>query len=121
MIEEPVAAGERRLGGGEILLEHRGGAALHRVLGAGNVADPRRIVDAREEGMDARGAPGKDRHRLELIPRIGGQHLCGRTAPVPCASSRLRRVLINDVGPDVTAFGRTSEVGLPTAHVAGVP
>jgi hypothetical protein len=40
---------------------------------AGEIATLRRIVDAGEERVHSRRAPGQDRDRLRLLPRIGRQ------------------------------------------------
>ena len=75
MVEEVLTPGQQIVADPEVLeqsfrreFDDAGGRA-------GCVADFRRVVDAAQIGMNAAGAPGMQRDRLQLVPRIGGQDL----------------------------------------------
>src|SRR6185437_6510470 len=64
MVEEPFAPGEHLIDDSEFLEEQLLRQALHHRLRIRQVADELRGVDAKEIGMDARGAEREDRDCL---------------------------------------------------------
>src|SRR5262245_56332149 len=78
VVEEEIAICQKVIGDLEQLEQVCGREFLDALFSAGNVADPRRGVDARQEGMNAARAPRHQRDRLQLLPGIVRQQSCVR-------------------------------------------
>src|SRR5262245_66619541 len=70
VIEEIVAPFQQIVGDPVVLKQQLLRQPAHTIVGTGYVADLGRRIDPRQEGMNARGAPGKNRDRLQLLPGI---------------------------------------------------
>src|SRR5262245_62642894 len=68
VVEEEIATCQKVVGDLEQLEQVCGRELLDALLGAGNVADPRRGVDARQEGMNAARTPHHQRAALQTLP-----------------------------------------------------
>src|SRR5262245_2410829 len=84
VIEEEIAICQKVIGDLEQLEQVCGRELLYTLFSAGNVADPRRGVDARQERMNAACAPRHQRDSLQLLPGVVGQQSCvGKGARKP--------------------------------------
>src|SRR5262245_48045434 len=78
VVEEEIPTCQKVVGDLKQLEQVCGRELFDTLFSAGNVADPRRGVDARQDGMNAARAPRHQRDSLQLLPGVVRQQSCVR-------------------------------------------
>src|SRR5262245_36220452 len=75
VIEKVFAPFQHLVGNSIVLVQELLRKAPHALVRSRHIAYPGRRVDPRQERVQAGGAPGQNRDRLQLLPGISGQKL----------------------------------------------